>query len=105
MATKLARPLAPQLAAARAPLPFNLGDVLRCRITGATGVASQFSEYLFGCRRWGLTATADDKPLDLWFDEPQLERVATHSGTPPAPQTNGGPRPDTPRPRAPERRR
>lgn len=99
--------LKPQLAVPRAPNQFNLGDVLRCRLTGATGIAVSCIEYLYGCRRWGLLPAdmADGKPVDwLHFDELQLERVATAAGTAQPVRVTGGPRPDgVGRPNAPAR--
>ena len=86
----------PQPATPRQPHVFSLGDVLRCRITGAEGVAVAYTEYLYGCRRWSLQPAALKEGKHDWitFDEPQLERIAT---APPAPATRvtGGPRPDT----------
>jgi len=89
--------LKPQPAVPREPLPFNLGDVLRCRLTGATGIATAFTEYLYGCRRWSLQPGEVDngKPVQwVTFDEPQLERVATASSTATPAHVTGGPRPD-----------
>lgn len=57
---------------------FELGDILRDRITGFKGVAVAKTEFMFACRRWCLQPDKlhDGKPIDdRWFDEPQLEFV------------------------------
>ena len=91
--------LKPQPATTTTPSAFVLGDILRCRLTGFVGIAVVVSEYLYGCRRWGLQGELDKggKPSD-WrhFDEPQLERLTTYPGPPAATARTGGPRPDAP---------
>lgn len=57
---------------------FNLGDVLKDRLTGLTGVAVNRSEHLFGCARYWLQPREikDGKTVDgQWFDEDSLELV------------------------------
>jgi hypothetical protein len=99
-ATKAKAPattLKPQPAVPREPMLFNLGDILRCRLTSATGIAVGYTEYLYGCRRWNLQIgeTTNGKPAEwIAFDEPQLERVATASSTATPARVTGGPRPD-----------
>jgi hypothetical protein len=82
------------------PVPFHLGDTLQDTLTGFSGIAVCCTEYLYGCRRWGLQPTMfkDGAPA-AWvhFDEPQLVRVKavkTLAGATSAP--TGGPRPDAP---------
>lgn len=59
---------------------FNLGDVLRDKITGFIGVVMARSDYFTGCRHCALQAqkvNKDGKVPDWeWLDEMRLERVS-----------------------------
>lgn len=53
----------------------NVGDEVKCSITGFKGIAMGRTEYLFGCVRVGIlpTKVKDKKDIDyVWFDETQL---------------------------------
>jgi hypothetical protein len=57
---------------------MRLGDVVRDKISGFTGVATCRLEYLNGCVRWQVTTRTlhDAKPIDgQYFDGEQLEVV------------------------------
>lgn len=69
----------------------ELGKRYRCTITGFEGVAVGRFEYLHGCVRISLLGTADGKPEEFSFDEPQLESVDT--GRQLSRVGPGGPRP------------
>ena len=79
---------------------FELGDLLRDRVSGLQGVAMCRSEYLYGCFRWGIAPreVESSKPAEwVHFDEPQLELVeAGVVRRPNSVETTGGPRPDAP---------
>ncbi len=80
---------------------IELGDLVRDRISGYEGIVIGITDWLYGCRRPMVQATAlkDGKPVDAQsFDEPQLEIVkraviAAPSVAAPAPARTGGPRP------------
>lgn len=64
---------------------MKLGDEVRDKISGFTGIATARLEYLNGCVRWQVTTQIlhDSKPIDgQYFDEEQLEVVkdAAHVG-------------------------
>jgi hypothetical protein len=86
--------------------PAQLGDRVKDRVTGFTGIVIARSEYLHGCRRVGVQSEKleDGKPKDpQWFDEPQVEVIkpAVHepfvATAPPAARRPGGPQPIPPR--------
>jgi len=57
---------------------FELGEVLRDKITGFKGVAMAKTEYFTDCTHYGLCSQElnDGKPIDWeWFDETRLEHV------------------------------
>jgi hypothetical protein len=67
----------------------QLGNQARDRITGFVGVATSRTEYLYGCRRIGLTPTElkDGIPQESqFFDDPQLVDVKEKIPTPPSPK-------------------
>ena len=55
---------------------IDLGDRVKDRITGLVGIVTAKSEYMNGCRRFGVGAEKPSKDgtllKDEWFDEPQL---------------------------------
>lgn len=60
-------------------MKFNLGEELKDKVTGFTGVVMGRTEYFTGCVHYGLASQnlTDGKPLDWqWFDEKLLERVS-----------------------------
>jgi len=58
---------------------FNLGDILRDKVTGFTGVVMARSDYFMGCRHCALQAQKVSKdgkvPEWEWLDEIRLEKV------------------------------
>lgn len=93
--------------------PIQLGDRVKDRVTGFTGIVVARSEYLHGCRRVGVQPEKlekDGKPPEAaWFDEPQVDLVkagvhqsfeakAAAAATPArAARAPGGPQPIPPR--------
>jgi len=57
---------------------INLGDKIRDKITGFTGIATAVTIYLHKCPIVEITAQelSDGKLMILWFDEPQVEVIA-----------------------------
>lgn len=69
----------------------KLGKKYRDKITGIEGIATSVTEFLYGCRRIGLTyKDGDGKPADVVFDEPSLEEVKEPKRIAPR-QNTGGP--------------
>ena len=72
---------------------FNLGDELKDIITGFSGIVVARSEYLTGCRHYGICPTAVSKegkvPEWEWLDETRLELKRSKSIKKKGP--NGGP--------------
>jgi hypothetical protein len=60
------------------PFKFELGQTVKDKITGLTGIIMGRSEYLTQCNCYGLLqpekrAKEESKPVDwVWFDEPRL---------------------------------
>lgn len=57
---------------------MKLGDVVRDKISGFTGVATCRLDYLNGCERWQVTPRVlhEGKPIEpQYFDVEQLELV------------------------------
>lgn len=57
---------------------FELGDKVKDRITGMTGIVTTRSEHLFGCERYWVEPQElkDGKPVDgRWFDQDSMELV------------------------------
>jgi hypothetical protein len=87
---------------------IELGSRVKDTITGLVGIAVARTDWLYQCRRIAVQPEAlhDGKPLDIqWFDEPQLEVVATagsrsHAGRLPV---TGGPARSVPPSRDPSR--
>jgi hypothetical protein len=53
----------------------ELGNMYRDSITGYQGIATSITDFLYGCRRVGLTRLVEGKPEDFAFDEPALVLV------------------------------
>lgn len=74
---------------------LNLGDRVRDKITGYTGIIMARTEWLYGCNRYIVQAEAlhDGKPVEHQaFDEPQLEVVIPEAHTDTAKKPGGGDR-------------
>lgn len=68
-----------------------LGDTVTDRVTGFTGIAIAMTEWLYGCRSFGVKSEAmkDGIPVETqWFDEKSLSVEATEPG---GPCESGGP--------------
>jgi len=85
---------------------IGLGDRIKDRISGVTGIVTSVSDFLYGCRRLGLQPEGhkDGKPAEsFWIDEPQaillksqVVKPAVVSADAPdeKPARRHGPRPD-----------
>lgn len=59
--------------------PRILGARVKHRITGLTGIAIGFTQYMNGCNKVHVQPEAlhEGKPLDtVWFDEQEVETLA-----------------------------
>lgn len=82
---------------------FELGDHVKDRMTGLSGIVVSRTQYLYGCIRYGVQPTKlkDDGTRHDWhyFDEPQLDLVETQAYKDVLPEKEEpphGPRPDAP---------
>jgi hypothetical protein len=75
---------------------MNLGDVVRDKISGFSGVATGRLEYLNGCVRWAISPRIlhEAKPVESqYFDEEQVEVVPDEKGVGFVRRETGGDRP------------
>lgn len=59
-------------------MKLNLGDRVKDRITGLTGILVGRTEWIYGCSRVGIQpeSTTDGKPVEAqWFDEAGVKLV------------------------------
>ena len=73
----------------------KLGQVVRDRVSGYTGIVNGITDFLYGCRRIQVRGTGlkDGLPIKAeYFDEPELEVIANNLGELARP--TGGPRGD-----------
>ena len=78
---------------------FNLGDVLKCTVTGYTGTVICRNEWLNGCVQYCLKSKVDkDGKIQEgeWFDEGQLALKKAKPKPKPKPVRSGGPTSRTP---------
>ena len=72
---------------------FKLGDVVKDKVTGFSGVVVAQTKYLTGCSRYGIASQKLDKegkPLDWqYFDEDLLVSTGKNIGV--KIKVNGGP--------------
>lgn len=57
---------------------IKLGDKVRCKITGFTGIAVVKSEFINGCIQWNVLPKGDKKnkmPEDMSIDQQNLEVI------------------------------
>ena len=66
---------------------IKLGDIVKDRISGFTGIVIARTEWLYGCTGIGVKPTKSNKlkddgtPADIqWFDEPSLTATAKKAG-------------------------
>lgn len=56
----------------------ELGDEVKCNLTGFKGIVTAKANYLHGCIRCIVTSkniNPETGPVEFWFDEPQLEVI------------------------------
>lgn len=78
---------------------INLGDEVKCSITGFKGIAIGLTEYIYGCKRVGVQPRVDKDGKHAecqWFDEPQLQVLKKNKIENGSSKT-GGPLPSVPR--------
>lgn len=71
---------------------MKLGDKVKCKITGYTGILTSMVNHINGCTRFGIQAPMDKDgkvPECLWVDEPQVEFVEETNITKTSPSTGG----------------
>jgi len=71
---------------------FKLGDLVRDKNTGFTGIIEGASSWLYNCNTYGVRPRELDngKRIDReWFDEPQLELVKCEQAEQPEIKTGG----------------
>ena len=76
-------------------MTIQLGDKVKCKITGFTGIVTGKAEYISGCVRFNVEAkersNKDGKIIEYWIDEQRLERVSAGINLKKK-QPTGGPR-------------
>ncbi len=87
---------------------IELGDRVRDKISGFTGIATSRHEYMNGCVRYTIDSEElkDGKPVDgQWFDEQQIEIVEAKEieAAKDAVASIGGPQPAPPSLNRPQR--
>lgn len=80
----------------QSPFKFQLGQEVKDQVTGYTGIVDNITDFLYGCRRYGVkTRNPDIKEEEAtrYFDEPQLEFISNGLYEPPKEKKPvGGPR-------------
>lgn len=59
-------------------MKIQLGDRVKCKVTGFIGIAVARTEWLFGCVRFSVTGEKldkENKEVSYVVDEPQLELI------------------------------
>jgi hypothetical protein len=77
---------------------FNVGLLVKDKVTGFKGIIRVRAQYLTGCNRYGIQSQElkDGKPTDwVWFDEDELITLKKSVSISDNPSKTGGPlRPD-----------
>ena len=71
---------------------INLGEEIKCKVSGFKGIVVAQTEYLNGCIRCGVQPKVKKDgtlPEVQWFDEPQLEVVGRKKISKGSPDTGG----------------
>ena len=71
---------------------INLGDKVKDKVSGFTGIAVGKTEWLYGCVRFNIQPPIDKDgklPEMGSFDEPQLEVIGSKKGSKSKKQTGG----------------
>jgi hypothetical protein len=78
---------------------IKLGNKVKCKVTGYTGIATARHEFINGCVRYSVQDKIDKEgklPEEKWFDEGQLvvvgKGVALETKQTGGPQTSSPPR-------------
>jgi len=61
-------------------IKIKLGDKVRCKLTGFTGIATAKTEFINGCIQWNVLPRGDKNnkmPEDMSIDEQSLEVIKT----------------------------
>jgi hypothetical protein len=72
-------------------MAIKLGDRVKDRTTGFTGIVLARTDWLYGCTVFGVKPEElkDGLPMDMqWFDEQSVDACATEPG---GPGVSGGP--------------
>ena len=67
-------------------MSIKLGQRVTERISGYTGTVIAKTEWVYGCKRFGVQADGlhEGKPIEAqWFDEGELTKESTSKGGPP----------------------
>lgn len=78
---------------------LNLGDKVKCKITGYEGLLTSRIEHINGCWRYGIQGRIDKDgkvPDCVWVDAPQTELIEANVLARTSPNT-GGPLSSTPK--------
>lgn len=79
---------------------IQLGDKVKCKVTGFTGIAIGKTEWLNGCIRWTVQPHGTDKDGKIFasecFDDKQLAVIKNQS-VDVTPKRTGGPMPSVSR--------
>ncbi len=69
------------------PWKFQLGQEVKDKITGYDGIVDNITDFLYGCRRYGVRTRnpeiIEDDEAVRYLDEPQLEFVSDGLYEPP----------------------
>jgi len=70
---------------------IKLGDKVKDKVSGFSGIATAKTEWLNKCVRINITAQKlkDGKPVDEWFDEDQIVRIGNGINGPKKAYTGG----------------
>ncbi len=66
-------------------MAIKLGDRVKDRTSGFSGIVLAISKYLYGCTTIGVKSEElkDGTPIEMqWFDEQSLDELATEPGGP-----------------------
>ena len=78
---------------------YELGDEVKDRITGFSGIITARTQWLTNCNTYGIKSRKlkDCKPIDaLFFDEPDIELIKPKVFEEPTRKKTGGPTMDIP---------
>jgi len=87
---------------------ISLGSKVKDRFTGLTGIAVAYTQWIFGCSRYGVESQElkDGKLVEIqWIDEQRIEMIPGEAPTasPESGAVSGGPKSDPRYPSSPRR--